>query len=115
MTSHTVYTDLDPGIPATLSEKILSGILRRQMGYEGVVITDDLEMGAIENDKSCEQAALESFVAGSDLLLICHDQNKVKKSCEQLVQAFDKDRFSAGRVHQSLDRLARLRERFGIV
>ncbi|MCD6389426.1 MAG: beta-N-acetylhexosaminidase [Desulfobulbaceae bacterium] len=114
MTSHTVYTDLDPGVPATLSKKVLSGILRRQMGYEGVVITDDLEMGAIENDKLCEQAALESFLAGCDLLLICQDQNKVRKSCEQLVQAFDQGRFSADRVHQSLGRLARLRERFGI-
>jgi beta-N-acetylhexosaminidase len=77
MTSHTIYKHLDQLNPATLSPKILTGLLRNWLGYEGVIITDDLEMGAIEKEGKLESAAVQAFAAGADLLLICHSHEKV--------------------------------------
>lgn len=78
MTSHTIYEDLDRTTPATLSKRILTDLLRTEMGFRGVIVTDDLEMGAIENEGPVARAALDAFLAGADLLLICHDHDKVR-------------------------------------
>jgi len=85
MTSHTIYTALDAEHPATLSSTILNGILRSEIGYDGLVITDDLEMGAIENDGTVADAAYASFMAGADLLLICHDHEKIRQAHSRML------------------------------
>jgi beta-N-acetylhexosaminidase len=77
MTSHTLYPELDPENPATFSPVILRGLLRDQLGYEGVVITDDLEMGAVVEQYSPEGAAIAALKAGADLLLVCNDMEKM--------------------------------------
>jgi len=74
MTSHALYPSLDPEKPATLSSIILSDLLRDRMGFKGLIITDDLEMGAITGNRSVAQAALNSFLAGADILLVCKEQ-----------------------------------------
>jgi beta-N-acetylhexosaminidase len=112
MTSHTIYPALDPAQPATLSHRILTGLLREEIGYQGVIITDDLEMGAIENEGPLEEAALQAFVAGADLLLICHDHQKVRKAHRQLAAVSAAGRIAAGRLAVSLQRIADLRHRF---
>ena len=88
MTSHTIYHHLDPGNPATLSRKILTDLLRNELGYDGVIITDDLEMGAIEKEGDLGEAALQAFAAGADLLLICQSHERqlmhLKKLSEPL-------------------------------
>jgi len=101
MTSHTIYRHLDPQVPATLSKRILTDLLRTQLGYEGLIITDDLEMGAIENEHSLARAVLEAFSAGADLLLICHDHDKVIRAYRALLEAvidgtISRDRLEAG-------------------
>jgi len=70
MTSHTIYENLDASNVATLSTYILKNILRDTLGFDGLVITDDLEMGAIENERSVAEAAVLAFCAGADMLLI---------------------------------------------
>lgn len=112
MTSHTVYHALDSENPATLSEKILTGLLRTAIGYNGIIITDDLEMGAIENEQPLERAALTAFTAGADLLLICHDHDKVKKAGAVLLAAVQKGDISAQRVAASVGRVAAVGRRF---
>lgn len=77
MTSHAIYPVIEPEIPATLSRKTLTGILRNGLGFKGLVITDDLEMGAIEKKWGAAEGASLSFEAGADILLICEDQEKV--------------------------------------
>jgi len=112
MTSHTIYTALDPLIPATLSKKIFTGLLREELGFEGLVITDDLEMGAIENDGRVAEAAVRAFLAGVDLLLICHDHVKVKLAVQALVQSFQEKDVSEARIRLSLERVNAVRKRF---
>jgi beta-N-acetylhexosaminidase len=112
MTSHTVYDTLDPGMPATLSKKILTDLLRLEMGYDGVIITDDLEMGAIEKEQPLAGAALKALQAGADLVLICHDQAKVIHACEMIVKAVEEGKLPAKGLQDSVKRLSAVRNRF---
>ncbi|MBN1626890.1 MAG: glycoside hydrolase family 3 protein, partial [Deltaproteobacteria bacterium] len=80
MTSHALYPSLDPENPATLSPVILGDLLRGKMRFRGLIITDDLEMGAITGQHDVAQGALNSFQAGADILLICKDQKKLLDS-----------------------------------
>lgn len=111
MTSHTVYPQLDSDQPATLSPRILGGLLRDELGYDGMIVTDDLEMGAIENDGTVAEAALVAFVAGADMLLICHEHPKIIAAYELLNKAVGGE-ISEERVRKSLARIGEVRNRF---
>ncbi len=114
MTSHTIYPQLDPETPATLSAKVLNELLRKVLGYGGVIVTDDLEMGAIENHGRVEEAAGSAFAAGADLLLICHDHDKAVRSLTALATAVTAGRLSPARIKASRQRLARAQKQFAI-
>ena len=112
MTSHTSYPALDPDRPATLSPLILEDLLRRRLGFAGVIITDDLEMGAIERDRGVPEAALEAFLAGADQLLICHDHDKIRAALDRFHRALAGGEISTGRLGRSLQRIAAVRSNF---
>ena len=112
MTSHTIYQNLDADNPATLSAPILTTMLRDEMGYNGVIITDDLEMGAIENEGSIDQAALLAFQAGADLLLVCHSHDKVMAALDNIAETAQREPETQERVRQSLARLSLVRQQF---
>ncbi len=105
MTSHVIYEHIDPDNLATLSSKILTDLLRGDLGYDGLVVTDDLEMGAVENDMGVPEASVRAFEAGADLLLICHDHGKVKESVCRLYQACQNGMVSKERLQQSFLRI----------
>jgi beta-N-acetylhexosaminidase len=115
MTSHTMYPELDNDRPATLSRKIITTLLRQQVGYEGLVITDDLEMGAIENEGRIEDAAWEAFQAGADMLLICRDHNKVERAINKLAGCLQENRRMRQRFRQSLARIEAVQKRFSVI
>jgi beta-N-acetylhexosaminidase len=115
MTSHTIYRFLDPEKPATLSKKILTDLLRHEMNYEGVVITDDLEMGAIEKEKDVGDAARQAFEAGADLLLICYSHKKVIDSINKLADMIEKNSHLQIRMSKSLKRINFMRRKFSKV
>lgn len=73
MSAHIMLPQIDPDYPATLSERVIRGLLRDRLGFRGVVFTDDLCMGAITAQYSPDDAAFLSLRAGCDLPLICHD------------------------------------------
>jgi beta-N-acetylhexosaminidase len=112
MTSHTLYSDLDTDKPATLSKNILTGLLRQELGYEKVIITDDLEMGAIEKVGDVGHAAAEAFEAGADLLLICHSHEKVIDALEKITALFVDDPDLAARGKLSFQRVTAMQHRF---
>ncbi|MCF6291506.1 MAG: beta-N-acetylhexosaminidase [Desulfobacterales bacterium] len=114
MTSHTIYPRLDPETPATLSAKVLTELLRKVLGYQGVIVTDDLEMGAIEKHGLVEEAAGSAFAAGADLLLICHDHDKVVRSLTALAAAGAAGTVSQKRLAAGARRLRSVQERFAI-
>ena len=71
MTAHVLYPALDDARPATISGAIVRHLLRGELGHEGLIVTDDLHMGAIARSRSVEQAAVAALQAGCDTLLVC--------------------------------------------
>jgi beta-N-acetylhexosaminidase len=112
MTSHTIYQHLDPESPATLSKIILTDLLRNDLGYDGVVITDDLEMGAIEKEGDLGQAALQAFSAGADLLLICQSHEKVIDALGKTGRAIAENPELQARMQESIRRVKVMRDIF---
>jgi beta-N-acetylhexosaminidase len=112
MTSHAMYPALDPERPATLSPLVLTEVLRKRMGFRGLTITDDLEMGAIAADWSVAEGALKSFQAGADILLICKDQSHVRKSLDLMRQALSEGTISEARLSRSLERIREMKTKF---
>ncbi|MBW1828418.1 MAG: hypothetical protein JRI74_03250, partial [Deltaproteobacteria bacterium] len=106
MSSHAIYPALDPDFPATMSHKILTGLIRDRLGFKGLVITDDLEMGAIKKKWGVAEGAVASFAAGADILLICEDQKLIHESIDKLKEKLMNGEIGSGRFHQSFDRIA---------
>ncbi len=116
MTTHVVFDALDPGVPATLSPTCIEGLLRGELGFQGVVVSDDLEMAAIAELPSIEgdvgEAAVRSVEAGVDLVLCCHRPERQHRVVDSLVEAVETGRIRMSRLEASLTRLDRLFERF---
>ncbi len=111
MSAHVVYPALGD-LPATLSESILSGLLRRELGFDGVVITDALNMRAITDRYGPGEAALRSVQAGADLLLVVGDEAVQNEVYRTLQEALEDGRLSRNRVLEALSRTSRLAERY---
>jgi len=112
MTAHVLYKALDPKWPATLSKKIVTGLLRETIGFSGVVVSDDLEMKGITDHGSVADAAVLAIVAGCDLLLVCHTFDVQIAALEALIHAVEKGEISEERIDQSVHRMLMLKERF---
>jgi beta-N-acetylhexosaminidase len=91
--------------PASLSKKWITDILRKKIGYRGLVVSDDLEMGGVLKAAPIEQAAVEHIRAGGDLCLICHVEDNIARSYEALVREAQRDARFARRVKESVGRV----------
>ena len=89
MTAHVLFEAIDPTVPATLSPNVLQGMLREELGFEGVVVSDDLEMEAIAGRMDIGRAAVEAVEAGVDLLLCCHREDRQRRVLEALASSLD--------------------------
>lgn len=109
MTAHVLYPALDPLRPATLSRPILRDLLRREIGFRGVVVSDDLEMGAISAQATVPEAAVEALRAGVDWLLVCNDLQQSLAAADRVRVAVERgelaveDLEAAARRIRSLD------------
>ena len=113
MTAHIFMPALDETRPATLSTRIVTGMLRDELGYEGVILSDDLEMKAIARDYQVPAAAVLAIDAGCDGVLICSgDWETQAAALESLVYAVEDGRLSLARVEDALKRQRRAKERF---
>lgn len=112
MTAHVLYPALDALLPATLSPLVIDGLLRKHLSYDGVVITDDLDMGAVAHHYLPEECALKAFSAGADILLICNKPEKAFSARERMFKALQDEEISAARLKRSLERIAQLKTRF---
>ncbi|HVO84812.1 MAG TPA: glycoside hydrolase family 3 N-terminal domain-containing protein, partial [Syntrophobacteria bacterium] len=112
MTSHILYPALDQELPGTLSAAILTGLLRNELGFDGVLISDDLDMGAMTSRYPPEWAALTAIQAGVDLLLVCNDQEHVNLVAEALREGISLGLLDPDRVARSLARVEGLRSRY---
>lgn len=105
MTAHIVFRALDPSRPATLSPIVIDGLLRKGLGYEGLIVSDDLEMRAIADRWPAGTAAVEAIGAGCDLLLICSDLALVAQAREALAQRARRDDRFAARLAEAAARV----------
>lgn len=104
MTSHVRFPALDK-VPATFSEKITTGLLRRKLGFKGVIISDDLCMGAVTTHGPVALAAQDAFRAGHDILLVAHEPTAQRDSVDALRQHCAGDAGAALRVKDSRRRI----------
>lgn len=112
MTAHVVYPAVDPDHPATLSPAWIDGVLRGELGWDGAVLTDDLEMGAIVGQGGVGAAAVQAIRAGCDGLLVCHRRDRIEATVRALRSEADRDPAFLARCERSLERLDALAERF---
>jgi len=112
MTAHVLYRALDPDLPATLSPTIITNFLRQELQYDGVVLTDDLEMHAIIDHYGVEDAAVRAVLAGCDVLLICKDRDREVAAFKAVEQAMEAGAISPERLNLSVARITRLKDRF---
>jgi beta-N-acetylhexosaminidase len=107
LVAHMACPALDPAAPSSLSRVIITDILRGELGFEGVVVSDDLEMGAIVGHIGVGEAAVRFLEAGGDLILICRDADRQREAVAALESAAQRARLSDERLGASLNRLAR--------
>ena len=93
--------------PASLNYNIVTTLLREELGYKHLVVTDDLEMGAIARHCEIEDAVVRASLAGEDMLLICASPDKIRRGYEGLLTAAKRGRLTQERVQESLERIAR--------
>lgn len=109
MTAHIAFPALDPA-PATLSEAVLTGLLRKQMGFSGVIFTDSLEMQAIADHYGTGEASVLAVLAGADMIICCGGFAEHIKAVEALVAAVESGRLTRARLENSLARLELMRD-----
>jgi len=113
MTAHVLVPSLDETRPATLSSTIVSGHLRRRLGYRGVILSDDLEMKAVAAHYDVPTAAVAAVQAGCDAVLVCSGQVDVQvRTLEALVYAVERGDISHTQLDSAHARLAAAKRRF---
>jgi len=106
MTAHILFPALDPVLPATLSSTILTGLLRGELGFNGLLITDCLEMKGVAARWGEPEAAVLAVEAGADILLCCHTWKTQRAIQQALLTAVHSGRLTETRLDQSLARIA---------
>lgn len=105
MVSHAMYPQIDAAHPSSLSKAIITDWLRKDMGYNGVVVTDDMDMGALAKHYTFGDMAVQSILAGSDILLVCHEYEHMQEAYNGLMKAVKDGRISKERLDESVKRI----------
>ena len=112
MSAHVTFPAFEPtGLPATLSPRVLTDLLRNELGFDGVIMTDDMEMGAIAKRFGSAKAAVRAIRAGADVVLVRHTLSVQKESIEAVTQAVRSGEISEERIDQSVRRILKLKSK----
>ncbi|WP_442601766.1 beta-N-acetylhexosaminidase [Paenibacillus sp. KN14-4R] len=115
MSSHIHFPAFDENqLPVTLSYQVLTGLLREELGYQGVIMTDCMEMEAIATHYGTVEAAVMAVEAGADMILISHRQDRQIGAIEAIVQAVEKGLIAESRIDESVERLMALKRKRGL-
>ncbi|MDW0111105.1 beta-N-acetylhexosaminidase [Sporosarcina aquimarina] len=112
MVAHILLPQLDETYPASMSEPIITSLLRKQLGYKGVIMTDDMTMKAITNHYGLADAAVHSIKAGSDVVLIAHDPAKTVAAIDALKAAVASNEITEQRIDESVLRIIQLKQKY---
>lgn len=114
MVAHVVYRAWDPDRPASLSPRIITGLLREELGFQGVVMTDDMNMAAITDNYGPGPAAVLAVEAGVDILLIAGPLATQQAMIDAVTAAVRDGRLSEERINQSVERILALKAKYGM-
>lgn len=114
MVSHILLTEIDDINPASMSKTIITDILRKDLKFDGLIVTDDMTMVAITNDFDISEACIKSINAGADLLLICHGYETEVDVINNIKDAVDKGIISIDRINESVYRILSLKYSYKI-
>ena len=120
MTAHVMNTNIDNDNPATLSSIFLQDILRNELGYNGIIVSDDMQMGAIVDNFGQEEAIIKAINAGCDLLIFSnnnkeYDENIAEKAVNIIKKALEENKISEERINESYNRIIELKQKYGIL
>jgi beta-N-acetylhexosaminidase len=118
MTAHIFNSELDPDVPATLSKPVITGILREELGYNGVVITDDMQMGAIRQYYGFDAAIEMAVNAGADIIALSNNGDQylpdlAEQGFMAIRRGLNAGRITEARVNESYERVMQLKSRLG--
>lgn len=112
MTAHVIFEPLDSVYPATMSKPVLTGILREKMGYDGLIVTDDIEMKAIADHYGVEDTVIRGINAGVDHFLCCHTAEIAHQAIEAIIRAVESGKVSRETLANANRRITRFAERY---
>ena len=115
MVAHILLPKIDPQYPSSMSKEIITGMLRKQLGFDGVIMTDDMTMKAITNHYAIGQAAVDSIKAGSDIILIAHEFANITAAIEAVKTAVSNGEITEERINDSVRRIIKLKEKYQLV
>lgn len=115
MTAHILFPALEGNrLPATLSYNILTGILRSEFGFKGIIITDCMEMSAIAKYFGTAKAAVMAIKAGADIVLVSHTKESQIQAFDEIKKAVLMGEIPIGRIDESVDRIMNLKQKYGL-
>ena len=106
MSAHIVFPALDPKDPATVSKPVLTGLLREEMGFDGLIISDGMEMRAVLDLYGIQEGTLRALNAGVDVALICHSAQEAIKTMQHLEQAYAEGKLTEENIIEHYQRIA---------
>lgn len=109
LVSHLKYPALDGEYPASLSSKIMTDLLRNKLGYKGIIITDDMEMGAVANHNDFRSIGVNAVKAGADIVLVCHEYKHQQEVYLGLLDAVNSGEISQERIDESVKRIIKVK------
>jgi len=112
MVSHILLDKIDNKNPSSMSKTVITGILREKLGFDGVIITDDMEMKAITENYTIEDASVKSIIAGCDILLIGSGTEYVNKVIDAIKEAILNGHISEERIDESVTRIIKLKSEY---
>lgn len=114
MSAHVYFPAIEdtPGVPATLSKKVITGLLREKLQFNGVVTTDCMEMNAIANTIGTANGGVEAIKAGVDLIMVSHLHHLQKDTINAIVEAVETGEIAEDKIHEAAARVKRLKEKY---
>lgn len=109
LVSHLKYPALDEEYPASLSSKIMTDLLCYELGYKGIIITDDMEMGAVANHNDFRSIGVNAVKAGADIVLVCHEYKHQQEVYLGLLDAVNSGEISQERIDESVKRIIKVK------
>lgn len=115
MVAHILYPEIDKDYPSTMSSKIIEQILRNELAYGGVIVSDDMTMGAIVENYSLEEGVLSFIEAGGDIALVCHGRENPEKVIKRIEEAVNSGDLSEEQIDEKLYRILKLKENYDLI